>query len=60
MEGTPASTNDTWIDTQVDPSGVLATTEDMAEVQVRLYASRNEDGEKAEVACVNFACQTMV
>ena len=48
------STNDAWIDAHFDLSEILTTAEDLAEVQVRFFASRNEGGEKAEVDCVNL------
>ncbi|MGD9145320.1 MAG: S8 family peptidase [Anaerolineae bacterium] len=48
------TSNDQFIDTTFDLSEILETPEDLAQVQVRFHASRNDGGEKAEVDLVSL------
>jgi serine protease AprX len=54
------SSNDQLIDTTFDLSEILETPEDLAGVQVRFHASRNEGGEKAEVELVSLRLAQLV
>ena len=48
-------TNDAVIDTSIDISFLKANPQDISQLLVRFYVSRNEGGEKAEVDCSNLS-----